>query len=250
MTECVPLAKDREPPRYLQLAGDLRRKVLAGGFPAGFPTEAELCAHYGVSRFTVREALRRLQAEGLISRRRGSGTSIQPAAARGRALHQPLSNIGELLQYGRGSQITYRPLGRVDLPGLAVSHLGQTRADEQWIGFSGLRTLPGDPRPLALTEVFFAPRLEAVCARLDLSSGTLFAQLDELAGINVGKVTQDIQAIPAGSEAARLLGLRRGSPVLRVIRCYHDLSGRLFEISVTHHPGDRFVYSMHIDVEG
>lgn len=249
MTESVTLVKDREPPRYMQLAGELRRKVLSGNFAGTFPTEAELCAQYNVSRFTVREALRRLQAEGLIARRRGSGTTVQPAAARGGALHQPLSNVGELLQYARGSHIAYQPLGRVDLPGLAVSHLGETKVAEQWIGFSGLRTLPGDPRPLALTEVFFPPRLEAVCEQLDLSSGTLFAQLDELAGINVGKVTQDIQAIPASTEITRLLGLRRGNPVLRVIRCYHDLSGRLFEISVTHHPGDRFVYSMHIDVE-
>jgi GntR family transcriptional regulator len=243
------LVKDREPPRYMQLAGELRRKVLAGAFAAEFPTEAELCAQYSVSRFTVREALRRLQAEGLISRRRGSGTTVQPAAARGGALHQPLSNVGELLQYGRGSHIRYNPRGKVDLPGLAVCHLGETKAAEPWIGFSGVRHLADDPRPFALTEVYFAPRLEAACAALDLDSGTLFAQLDDLAGISVGKVTQDIQAIPASTEAARSLGLRRGAPVLRVIRCYHDLEGRLFEISVSHHPGDRFVYSMHIDVE-
>lgn len=249
MIESATLVKDREPPRYMQLAGELRRKVLSGNFAAEFPTEAELCAQYNVSRFTVREALRRLQAEGLIARRRGSGTTVQPAAARGNALHQPISNVGELLQYALGSRIAYQPLGRVDLPGLAVSHLGETRAAEQWIGFSGLRRVDGDPRPLAMTEVFFAPRLEAVCATLDLTSGTLFAQLDDLAGINVGKVTQDIQSIPASTEVARLLGLRRGNPVLRVIRCYHDLEERLFEISVSHHPGDRFVYSMHIDVE-
>lgn len=249
MIESVTLAKDREPPRYMQLAGELRRKVLSGNFAAEFPTEAELCAQYNVSRFTVREALRRLQAEGLIARRRGSGTTVQPAAARGNALHQPISNVGELLQYALGSRIAYQPLGRVDLPGLAVSHLGETRTAEKWIGFSGLRRIEGDPRPLAITEVFFAPRLEAACAALDLSKGTLFAQLDDLAGINVGKVTQDIQALPASTEVARLLGLRRGNAVLRVIRCYHDLEGRLFEISVSHHPGDRFVYSMHIDVE-
>lgn len=243
------MVKHREPPRYLQLASELRRKVLAGSFADEFPTEAELCQHYGVSRFTVREALRRLQAEGLIARRRGSGTTVQPAAARGDALHQPISNVGELLQYARGSRIRYEPRGLVELPGLAVSHLGESRSADRWIGFAGIRRLEGDPRPLASTEVFFAPRLEAATAELDLDAGTLFAQLDQIAGINVGKVTQDIQAIPASTEMARLLGLRRGAPVLRVIRCYHDLGGALFEISVTHHPGDRFVYSMHIDVE-
>ncbi|MCC6941333.1 MAG: winged helix-turn-helix transcriptional regulator [Novosphingobium sp.] len=64
LDEQATLVKDRAPPRYLQLAGELRRKVLAGNFAGTFPTEAELCQHYNVSRFTVREALRRLASRG------------------------------------------------------------------------------------------------------------------------------------------------------------------------------------------
>jgi len=72
-------------PRYVQLAGELREAILAGEFANGkpFPTETALCERFDVSRFTVREALRRLESEGLIERRRGSGTTVQPAAARG-----------------------------------------------------------------------------------------------------------------------------------------------------------------------
>ena len=45
------------------------------------------------------------------------------------------------------------------------------------------------------------------------------------------------------------LGIPRRSACLRVLRCYYDANDRLFEISVSHHPGDRFAYSMHIDVD-
>jgi GntR family transcriptional regulator len=91
-------------PRYKELADELRREILRGDYaPDRFPTENALCKRYGVSRFTVREALRALQAEGLIARKRGSGTVIQPAVARGGALHQPLSNVGEILQYARAA---------------------------------------------------------------------------------------------------------------------------------------------------
>ena len=79
--------KGARTPRYLQLAGELRDAILTGAFADGkpFPTETALCTKYDVSRFTVREALRRLEVEGLIERRRGSGTTVQPAAARGGA---------------------------------------------------------------------------------------------------------------------------------------------------------------------
>ncbi|WP_439534750.1 GntR family transcriptional regulator [Polymorphobacter sp.] len=62
-------------PRYQQVAEALRAGILDGTLAEGtqLPTEASLCASYGISRFTAREALRRLQGEGLIRRRRGSG---------------------------------------------------------------------------------------------------------------------------------------------------------------------------------
>ncbi|KPQ21740.1 MAG: GntR family transcriptional regulator, partial [Porphyrobacter sp. HL-46] len=72
-------AKTQRIPRYLQLASELREAILKGEFAGGrqFPTETVLCRKYDVSRYTIREALRRLEAEGLIQRRRGSGTTVQ-----------------------------------------------------------------------------------------------------------------------------------------------------------------------------
>ena len=46
------------------------------------------------------------------------------------------------------------------------------------------------------------------------------------------------------------LKVARRSPCLRILRCYYDTTGRLFEISTSQHPGDRFAYAMHMDVEG
>jgi GntR family transcriptional regulator, transcriptional repressor for pyruvate dehydrogenase complex len=58
-----------------QVADQLREHVLAGLLSPGdrLPTEAELCERFGVSRSTIREALRVLASEGLITTRRGAG---------------------------------------------------------------------------------------------------------------------------------------------------------------------------------
>ncbi len=240
-------------PRYRVLADELRRQVLGNAFaaPDQFPTEAELCQTYGVSRFTVREALRALQAEGLIRRRRGSGTTVQPASARGGALHQPLSNVGEILQYAHDTRIVFERLPAAALPKALAEEIGAAASAGLWSRFTGVRTGgAADSRPIALTEAYLHPDLADVAARIDIAGATLFRQMEALGGCKIDKVTQDIQAVPAGGEVARKLGVARRSPALRILRCYYDANGRLLEISASHHPGDRFAYSMHIEADG
>ncbi len=249
MANATAPAKDKTP-RYMQVAGELREAILAGRYADGqqFPTETTLCKTYDVSRFTVREALKRLQLEGLIARRRGSGTIVQPAAARGGALHQPLSNVGELLQYARDSEVSYVEREGGKLPSEIAEQIGED-TQGTWRCFRGTRHQSLDTPPLAVTDAYFHDRLGGAVDKLDLAAGTLFSQIERLAGVTIGRVTQDIQAIAATSETANALKIDKGDPVLRIIRCYLDPKGSVYEISVSHHPGDRFAYAMHIDLD-
>lgn len=241
----------RSMPRYMQVAGELRQAILDGKFADGqpFPTETALCGEYGVSRFTVREALKRLQVEGLIARRRGSGTTVQPAAARGGALHQPLSNVGELLQYARNSEVIYSEQKTGALPAKIAEQIGENTKGK-WRSYRGVRRQTAEAPPIAVTDAYFHERLGEAVDKLDLAAGTLFSQIEQLAGVTIGRVTQDIQAIAADARTAAELEIKKGSPVLRIIRCYLDPAGEVYEISVSHHPGDRFAYAMHIDLDG
>lgn len=65
-------------PLWAQVSADLRRRCLAGDFAAGVPGELVLVEEYGVSRHTVREALRALRDEGVISSQRGRGSVVRP----------------------------------------------------------------------------------------------------------------------------------------------------------------------------
>jgi DNA-binding FadR family transcriptional regulator len=60
-------------PAYEELAGRLRARILSGELVPGdrLPIEPELCEQYGVSRTTVREALRQLSSQNLIVTTRG-----------------------------------------------------------------------------------------------------------------------------------------------------------------------------------
>ena len=123
-------------------------------------------------------------------------------------------------------------------------------AGGRWARFQGLRRSADSTAPLALTVAYVHESLEAIVDRIDPTEDTIFKQIERLAKINFVKVTQDIQAIPATADVAKALGIAKRAPCLRILRCYHDATDRILEISASHHPGDRFAYSMHIDIEG
>lgn len=85
----VMTQKDSGPPLVArtrladQAYGALFQKIVTGEFPEGelLPSEHELCALFAVSRPVVREALRRLRAEGLIASHQGRGSMVQPRPA-------------------------------------------------------------------------------------------------------------------------------------------------------------------------
>lgn len=236
--------------RYLELADELRTAVLRGDFSAkqSFPTESVLCKQYGVSRFTVREALRKLTQEGLIQRRRGSGTVVKPASARAGTLHQPLSNVGEILQYAQGTTIAFEQLESKEVDADIAEKTDMYPAGK-WFVFRGVRTAEGRTHPIALTLAWIHPDLSDAVAKFENGSPTLFGQIEQYAGRSVNRVTQDIQAVKATKEVADSLGLEEDDPVLLILRCYFDRKDQLFEISASYHPGERFTYSMHIEVD-
>ncbi|HEX8860841.1 MAG TPA: GntR family transcriptional regulator [Actinomycetes bacterium] len=70
--------KDRPQLRSVSVHEELRQGIEQGRFPPGsrLPSEPDLAAELNVSRATLREALRALEGEGMLRRRRGSGTYV------------------------------------------------------------------------------------------------------------------------------------------------------------------------------
>src|ERR1700730_10998688 len=84
--DAVPASAAVRSPKTAELvAGTLRRMVVDGQLKDGdfLPNEAELMAHFAVSRPTLREAVRVLESERLVEVRRGSRTGAPVRGAGG-----------------------------------------------------------------------------------------------------------------------------------------------------------------------
>ncbi|MFQ3667184.1 MAG: UTRA domain-containing protein, partial [Sphingomonadaceae bacterium] len=171
-------------------------------------------------------------------RKRGSGTVV---TAGGRALRQALSETRALLQYASASTFVITPPRLIALKPAVARVLGRP-ADESWYHIRGLRVMDGAREPIAFTDAFLHLRFAAHVEKLESGQEALFAQLQRLAGVEVGRVAQEIQAIAANAIEAEALSVPRGTACLRIIRHYFDRSGDLFEMSCSVHPGERFSY--------
>ena len=118
MDKRAPKAPDAAKPLYAQIEQALREAIVSGESPVGslLPAETELCAHFKVSRYTVREALRRLTETGLVARRQGAGTVVISNQSP-RVFVQSARSLDELFQYAVDTQLAVDRTAMVVLGG-------------------------------------------------------------------------------------------------------------------------------------
>src|SRR4051794_24415140 len=100
--------------KSMRIARDLRQAIASGRYPLGaqLPTEHELCAKLGVSRFTIREAIRVLSDGGLVQRKPRAGTLVTALPDDARYSHG-MGSLRELFQYAQSTHFQYVYVGRI-----------------------------------------------------------------------------------------------------------------------------------------
>ena len=205
---------------YELLSAELRDGTIAP--ESALPSEPELCARHGISRTTVRRALARLEREGRIIRRRGSGTYARSQPAR-RRFRLELHALAETLTVldSQSSTTTLR-LDAAPVPAALAAiatDIGSTACLLQQ-----RRSSRG--QPLSLTAAYL-PEALARHLRAPIPRRTsIITMLDQLAP-RTASVRCSVGAVAADAEAARALEVPLGSPLLRLRAVLSDDTGRL-----------------------
>jgi len=225
-------------PLYQQIAANLRSRIKSHEFAAGsyLPTEEKLCAHYRVSRFTIREALRQLQVEGLIARRRGAGTLIQHDSTNAEAdAPEPAGADGaEQLAPGRfGGATTLIADERL------ARRLG-CAPGSRWLVKSAVYAAACGT-PTGLVEFYLAPPLKAVAEQIRPGPEPVWQQMRQLEQ-PLGQIHMKIQSVTPVQTEARLLNVAALAPCLRITYICHDPEGEMLAIATHLHPGHSFTY--------
>lgn len=231
-------------PRYQEIAAALIKSIARGRHPVGrlLPTEAELCAVFEAGRHTVREALRILTDKGMIVRRRGAGTMVIAAEPPNLFTHSVVS-MSEWLRYPTDTYRATVEAGAV-IADRKLAALLKCEPEKKWFRISSIRRSAQIEAPLGWAEIYVLPKYAEVATRSDHGRTPVHQQIEKMYGESVEHAQLEIFASSIPARLARPLKVKPGSPALTVVRRYTGKKSGVFEITVSIHPENRYIYTM------
>lgn len=209
--------------RARQVADLLRQLITAGEFAGGvLPDERLLAGRLGASRNAVREALDLLRREGLISRRRGVGTTVVMPKY-GHGLDELVGLAEALTGYGSVTN-EIRVAEHVPVLPAAVAERLQVSPDDGGVRLERLRWLDG--LPLSLDTSHLTADIGAAVLAGDLAGRDVFSLIEESTGQRLGRADVAVHAVTADADTAALLRIQPGAAVFALERLTHLVDGR------------------------
>lgn len=234
---------DSRLPAYARLRDELAARVASGEWKPdeAIPSENRLAAEYGLSVGTVRKAIEQLVSEGLLDRRRGSGTFLRKPA-----FHATLFRFFQVREAeGEPASIPSSRLLvrlRARAPGAVAEILGT----EDVIRVERVRSLSDTP---VLAEEIFIPAdlFEGFDEIPEKEFGPLLYPLYvERFGVFITRAVDEVSFSTADKKRARQLALAVGDPVAIVERTAFDLESRAVEWRRAYGSAQRFRYRSEI----
>lgn len=233
--------------RYRDIADDLRRRILQGEIGGGerMPGEQPLALQYGVSRGVIRNALAALRRRGLVTSHPGSGWRV-----RADVHTQEFAEMRSFAQWAQSRRMTpgglvvrqeREPANAVDARALRM------RAGDEVLRVTRVRTLDG--RPVMRERTTYAPWVISAIEALPTDESSVMAAM-QAAGIAMAYATHKIDTVAASGEDAEVLGVRRGTRLLRVRRETSARDGRPIEYGDDRYAPDTITFEVHASTSG
>jgi GntR family transcriptional regulator len=224
-------------PLYRQLADVIREPIVSGAFAVGdeLPKEADIAQRFGVSRITVRQALRELEADGLIRKR-----SAKPAvvAARGREMNFTwnFKNFADIAVFTKDAKLNVKSYRRQSSP--VMQKVFGLAKDDQGFCLRAVLDVGGQQKSQITT--YFPPDIGKRLNRADFGDALIFQSVQKTLGLRLAVAHVTVRAEIADAEIAADLDCAVGSAILTTEMLYQAADQQKVEFTVARHPAEMF----------
>lgn len=236
------ISDDKARPKYENVARELKRAIISGDYPVGsrLPTEGQLCGTLGVSRYTLREAMRLLREEKLIETRRKAGTFVMPPQPNASNFHHALS-IDDLLAFSARWQFSTVSTVFAPLP-KDLAQWAEVSEDGDWLTVAGVAQAQGSSIPENFATYYINSEFAAIGRIFSEHAGRILPLIESMFGEQIVVMVQQITAGLVPSKLVSFLQVEKGSPVIMVRSLYRAESDKVALITTEIYPASRFHY--------
>jgi GntR family transcriptional regulator len=231
------------------IAQALAEDIRAGKYRVGdkLPSEPDMSVRFGVSRHTVRAALRTLDELGLVSSQQGVGTTVRARESVSRYT-QAFNSAEDLLQYATNTRVQEIDRTEVTVDAAMADRFG-CKPGEHWWRLRTLRSASPRGKAIAYSEVHIPLAFGPVLSDIAGSREPVFALIERRFKESIVEIQQDIACVVSlQPDEWKYLGLPAGSPGMEITRRYYGRKRRLLEVARTVHPAGVFKYSMRVQL--
>ncbi len=215
-------------PLYQQIKTLILRSLQAGEWKPGdmIPSEFDLAARFRVSQGTVRKAIDELATDNLLVRRQGKGTYVATHAEQHTQYRflRLLPDTGDLDSQGPAERRIIE-CRRLRASAEVARQLG-LRSGDPILQVKRVLTFAGAPAILEDLWLPGGPFKGLTLETLSADKGAMYALFETQFGVRMVRATEKIKAVSADTDAAQLLGVPEGHPLLSVERLaytYNDV---------------------------
>jgi len=237
-------------PLYFRIQEMLRARIATGRLREGerLPSESELAERFQTTRGTVRQALAQLTFEGLIERRKGLGSFVARPSMESRIDAQRPRSFEEQMEE-TGADVSFRLLSfESELATSTTATALNLKPGELVYRLRRLRIVDGSV--IGLEDRTMLENIGAAVPAAALATRSALAITEASLRAPLGGMTVSVGAVAARTETARLLGLRRGSPVLVRAHTFFDQAGHPILAGDSIYRGDKYRFTYRFGTGG
>ena len=234
-------------PKHSLIAEAISAQIKSKKYRPGdlLPSESELSKSFGVSRHTIRTALRSLASLGFVASHQGVGTRIL-ATKQTLRYDYTFNSIPELQQYATQTVVQILDIKEIVADTALAKYLACNEA-ERWWQIRTLRSEHVGGAVGAYSEIFVPYAFGAVIPLIKKNTNqAVFLYLEKYLKEHVVEIRQEIAAISLSPAEAQYLQVKRNTPALEITRRYFRKNQDVFEIVRVVHPAGLFKYAMQI----
>jgi GntR family transcriptional regulator len=229
-------------PLYYQLKTVLLREIEGGRWPpdAQLPTEDELARRFGVSKITVRQALRELAGEGFIRREQGRGTFVERRRLQ-QGPRELTSFTDEMRSHGLAPASRVLEQGAGAAPPAVATALG---IGQEALVFRLRRLRLANREPMGVQTAYIPLDLVPGIARIKFAGASLYDVLQSHYGLYPATARETYCVALLKRDVAALLGVSARSPAMTAERVTFLADGRPLEYVQSIMRGDRYTVAI------